>query len=170
LAEGAADIDSRMSEAEPSLDAAEVVSPRVDFYVLSEATSEASLRLACRLAEKAYRMGHRVHIHTDSADQARRLDQILWTFRAGSFLPHALVSEGAPSDYPIRIGWDPTDPQQGDVLINLSTAVAPFYATFQRVAELVGPSEAERLAGRDRYRFYRDRGHTPHSHQLSAAG
>jgi DNA polymerase-3 subunit chi len=159
-----------MSQPEPLPGSAQAAAPRVDFYVLSDPASEASLRLACRLAEKAHRMGLRVHVHSASAEQAHRLDDLLWTFRAGSFLPHALVSEGAPQDYPIRIGWDPADAQQGDLLINLATGVAPFYAGFQRVAELVGPSEAERAAGRDRYRFYRERGHTPHSHRLSAAG
>jgi DNA polymerase III subunit chi len=143
--------------------------PRVDFYILSDAAAEGSLRLACRLAEKAYAAGHRVHIHTDSQDQARRLDALLWTFRAGSFLPHSLLSEGAAEDYAIRVGWDPADVPSGDVLVTLAGAIPPFYEQFGRVVEVVGASEAERLAARGRYRAYRDRGHTPHSHHLSSA-
>ena len=46
---------------------------RVDFYVLAAADATARLRFACRLAEKAYRLGHRVHLHAGSPGQAAAL-------------------------------------------------------------------------------------------------
>jgi DNA polymerase-3 subunit chi len=143
--------------------------PRIDFYALSDATPEARLQLACRLVEKAYHLGHRVYVHVGTQERARRLDDLLWTFRAGSFLPHALLREAPTDDEPIWIGFDTEACPSGEVLVNLADAVPPFYGSFQRVVEVVGHSEAERLGARERYRIYRERGHSPHTHRLSSA-
>lgn len=67
---------------------------RVDFYVLAGPKPAARLRFACRLAEKAYRLDHRVHLQTGSAAEAEQLDELLWTFRQGSFVPHELAPPG----------------------------------------------------------------------------
>jgi DNA polymerase-3 subunit chi len=37
--------------------------------------------------------------------------------------------------------------------------VPPQFARFERLLEVVGNEEQELVAGRDRYRFYRDRGY-----------
>ena len=42
------------------------------------------------------------------------------------------------------------------------------FARYQRVAELVGPDDADRSAGRERFRFYRERGYEIHHHELPA--
>jgi DNA polymerase-3 subunit chi len=112
--------------------------PRIDFYALSDATPEARLQLACRLVEKAYHLGHRVYVHVGTQERARRLDDLLWTFRAGSFLPHALLREAPTDDEPIWIGFDTEACPSGEVLVNLADAVPPFYGSFQRVVEVVG--------------------------------
>ena len=65
---------------------------QVDFYILETAAAHEQLRTACRLAEKAWHKGHRVFIHTDSKETARSLDDMLWTYRQDSFVPHALFS------------------------------------------------------------------------------
>ena len=58
---------------------------RVDFYILSTSGELARQQFACRLAEKAYKLKHNVHIHVANQESARRLDDLLWTFRDGSF-------------------------------------------------------------------------------------
>ena len=45
------------------------------------------------------------------------------------------------------------------VLLNLGAAVPPQFARFERLLEVVGDTPDELAAGRDRYRFYRDRGY-----------
>ena len=37
---------------------------RIDFYVLRQSGDQARQLFACRLAEKAYKLEHTVHIHT----------------------------------------------------------------------------------------------------------
>ena len=52
-----------------------------------------------------------------------------------------------------------TAPNQTDRLFNLSFEVPPNFSRFTSVIEVVGQDEAERHAGRERVRFYKDRGY-----------
>ena len=141
--------------------------PQVDFYISPDNRPEARERLCCRLAEKAYRAGRRVYIHTASNAQAMRLDELLWTWRDGSFLPHALypAAEGDPS--PVLIGHRPEPPAENQVLINLADAPPPFAERFQRLLEPVAGDDHARTQARHRFRSYRERGYTLESHELS---
>jgi len=106
-----------------------------------------------------------VFIHAGSGAQLKQLDDLLWTFRSGSFLPHAVYRESGSRE-PVLLGEgiDPAD--EHDVLVNLSDAVPSFFSRFDRVAELVGGDEAARAAARERYRFYQDRGYSLETHKL----
>lgn len=130
--------------------------PKIDFYVLPDADADARDRLACRIAEKAYSLGHRVHIHTDSKDDALRLDTLLWTFRDRSFVPHE-IEPAAPDACAVSIGYGWTPPHC-EVLINLAPQAPVFFDRFARVTEIIFQTAEARDAGRERYRFYRERG------------
>lgn len=143
---------------------------KVDFYIL-EQQGEARNRFACRLAEKAWQQGNKVYIHTASAEQSQRLDELLWTFRAGSFVPHTLDNDNNADSTPIHIGHgdEPQGPQHHDqVLINLAPEVPLFFSRFERVAEVVDQDEEVRTQGRERFRFYRDRGYALENHSINA--
>ena len=62
---------------------------RVDFYILAQPDERERQLLACKLAEKAWRPDHSVYIHTRDPADAEHLYDLLWTFRDGSFVPHA---------------------------------------------------------------------------------
>src|SRR3569832_1017159 len=65
---------------------------RGDFYVLEESSTTARLRVACRLAEKAYLAAQTALVwHTD-AEELRTFDDMLWTFMDGSFVPHEMLT------------------------------------------------------------------------------
>lgn len=139
---------------------------RVDFYILEDSQGQARQRLACRLAEKAYALEHTIYIHTDDRQQAEQLDQLLWTFRDGSFIPHSLQDDKVTPQAAIVIGHDGGPEDHNQVLINLSQAVPPFFSCFERVAEVITGDEQARQAGRERFRFYRDRGYKINTHNL----
>lgn len=139
---------------------------RVDFYILPDENAAARDLLSCRLAEKACKMGHKVYLHTASEAHSRQLDELLWTFRAGSFLPHALSADAAQPPPPILIGSGGEAPPVHDVLINLAAAVPAFFSQFERVAEIVDQGAAAKQAGRERFRFYREHGCQPASHNI----
>ncbi|MDH3491877.1 MAG: DNA polymerase III subunit chi, partial [Gammaproteobacteria bacterium] len=80
---------------------------RVDFYVLERADERARQMLACKLAEKAYRLENTVYIHAKSRDDAEHLDALLWTFRDGSFVPHGLSGSNDEAEVsPVMIGYE----------------------------------------------------------------
>src|SRR5882724_9268561 len=65
---------------------------RVDFYILDESSAAARLKLACRLAEKAYLAAQTALVwHTD-AEELKAFDEMLWTFMDGSFVPHEMLT------------------------------------------------------------------------------
>ncbi len=141
---------------------------KVDFYVLEQHHHEARQRFACRLAEKAWQQGNRVYIHTGGAEQSQRLDELLWTFRLGSFIPHALDSDDSDETVAIHIGHGDEPRHHDQVLINLAPEVPLFFSRFERVADLVDQDEQTRQQGRQRFRFYRDRGYPLENHSISA--
>jgi DNA polymerase-3 subunit chi len=142
---------------------------QVDFYILENDSDEARLRLACRIVDKAMQRDQHVFIHATSDQEARQLDELLWTFSQGSFIPHRIVREelaAAPAE-PVLIGLNQAPaPGRWDVLINLATDVPDFFSRYERVAEVVDGNPVRRERSRERYRFYRDRGYKLNTHQV----
>jgi DNA polymerase III subunit chi len=142
---------------------------RIDFYILDRPAGEARLLYACRLAEKAVLQDYEVLINAASESESARLDALLWTFSQGSFLPHRLQGDGRSAEEGEQIvigcGQEPVDGRP-DLLINLSLGVPEFFSRFQRVAEVVGAEEENKAAGRQRFRYYRDRGYELQTHQV----
>ena len=123
------------------------------------------MRVACRVAEKAWLTGHRVYIATGSQAATRDMDQLLWTYRQDSFTPHGTYPEHAAEDLPILVGHV-DEPPAAQILINLTDTVPPFHERFERIAEFVAGDEQARQAARKRFRLYRDTGYDLHSHKL----
>ena len=144
--------------------------PRVDFYVLSDDVTDARLRYACRLAEKAVELGHRVFVRLNSPAEAERLDELLWTFNDRSFLPHAIWQEGdaAPhASVKILMGVAASPPTHRELLINLAEQLPGDLDSFERVAEIVDVDPERRRTSRERYKQYRERGCTLETHTLA---
>jgi DNA polymerase-3 subunit chi len=142
---------------------------QVDFYILESESDDARLQLACKIVDKATQLDHHVFIHSTSDDEARQLDDLLWTFSQGSFIPHRVV-RGEPGEPPLEavlIGVNqPPSPGRWDVLINLAASVPEFFSRYERVAEVVDANAIRREQSRERYRFYRDRGYKLNTHQV----
>jgi DNA polymerase-3 subunit chi len=142
---------------------------RIDFYVLPGAAVRDRQLTACRLAEKAYRLGHRVFVRTGSAQEEAMLDDLLWTFKQNSFVPHSRWPGAQEVPSPVLVGHIEAPETFSDVLVNLSESIPADYERFARVVEIVDDDEHCREAGRRRYRFYRDRGYAPATHRLSSS-
>jgi len=136
---------------------------KVDFYILQSGSREFT---ACKLIEKAFSLGHRIYVHTGSEDQLSKIDNLLWTFRAGSFIPHQLYQSDSSENSPVQLGTDKAPHIDSDVLINLAAEIPLFFSRFQRVAELVGSDEQAKALGREHFQFYRDRGYSLNTHRL----
>ena len=143
--------------------------PRVDFYVSEEAGDAARMRLACRIAEKACLARQKVLVWSDDPAALPRLDELLWTFGDGSFVPHDIVTTaGAVCEAPVALTTGALPKDHADVLINLGNAVPPFFETFARVAEFLDARPEVRAAGRERFKIYRAKAIEPATHNVGA--
>ncbi|KGD65572.1 DNA polymerase III subunit chi [Alcanivorax nanhaiticus] len=135
----------------------------VTFYLSNKAGDGVRQALAWRIADKALKQGRLVYIHCQNEAHARELDDAFWHTPKTGFLPHA-VHQDSPAPVILGHGSDPGD--HHDVLINLTDQVPDFASRFQRVAEMISGEENERQAGRQRFRFYRERGFPVTTHEL----
>ena len=139
---------------------------RIDFYILPDQDLDARHRFACRLSSKAIVSGTGVHLHSGDADHARALDELLWQYPDGRFLPHRVLEAQPVAEVaePITIGAS-TFSGADDLLINLAPDIPKFFGRFARVAEIV--VQCRRDEGRERYKWYRDRGYPLFHHELN---
>ena len=141
---------------------------RVDFYLSEEAGEGARLRLACRIAEKAYLAKQKVVVFSDDPTLIPKVDELLWTFGDGTFVPHDVVShDGAAMEAPVVLTAGPLPDGAADVLINLGAGVPPFFEKFGRVAEFLDARPDVRAAGRERFKSYRAKSIEPQTHNVT---
>jgi DNA polymerase-3 subunit chi len=87
------------------------------------------------------------------------LDDLLWTFRAGSFIPHEIYTGKLPDfEKVILIGSLDVPVNWQKTVINLSLNCPEEFDKFDRILELLDNSEITKIAGRDRYRQYQQSG------------
>ena len=145
-----------------------MATPQVDFYPLSAADRRSRLVAACRLAEKAYEAGFRVVVRTSSPAETAEVDELLWTFADGSFVPHGVwpADPEVAAYTPVLVGSASLPGSHRDVLINLAPDAPPELSAYARVCDVVGGDEDGRKAGRLRWRVYREAGCVPEAHPL----
>jgi DNA polymerase-3 subunit chi len=144
--------------------------PAVDFYVLAGNDARARLRLACRLAEKAYLSYPRVLVWSDDAAELASFDDLLWTFADRSFVPHELYRDDEQwREVPVLLSGPAQQLPSAsfDVLVNLGRTEPPASARPARIVEIIDADEARRQAGRTRFRAYRERGLAPVTHHIA---
>ncbi|WP_432743993.1 DNA polymerase III subunit chi [Methylobacter sp. G7] len=146
----------------------------VSFYILPTESLEDRYLFACKLIEKAYRSGCFCYVLADSAEQSQVMDDLLWTFRAGSFIPHRIYTGEQPdiakdgmyaAEKVILIGSLDAPEHWQKVLFNLSSHYPNFGAQTERILEILDNSETTKEAGRNRYRRYQQSGMTITTHK-----
>lgn len=142
--------------------------PDILFYVLASSSQHERQDFACKLIEKIYRSGKFCYVLTDNAEQAAQMNTLLWTFRAGSFVPHQLFQDHLPT-YPntILIGGKSIPKNWQKVIVNLSTHFPDTLTSAESILEILDNSEVSKQAGRERYRHYLQAGLpiTTHKHE-----
>lgn len=139
----------------------------VRFYVFPHADRDARLHLACQLCEKAQHAGQKTVLLCEDEKMRADLDTRLWTFRADSFVTHALPdSEHAP-EAAVLLLVPPERAQHADVIINLSLeARLDIPRGCTRAFEIVSQQSEVLDATRKRFAAYRERGLQPETHKL----
>jgi DNA polymerase-3 subunit chi len=139
----------------------------VSFYLLSSDLLLERYLFACKLIEKAYRNGQFCYILTDNDEQSQLLDDLLWTFRAGSFIPHEIYTGQAPSiDKVILIGSINAPMHSQELLFNLSSKYPENISKTKRILEILDTCEVTKVAARSRYRQYQQAGLNVKTHNI----
>jgi DNA polymerase-3 subunit chi len=123
-------------------------------------------RVVAKLVAKAFAQHGSVRVLTRDAESTEALDRMLWIQPAIGFLPHCRVGSRLAGDTPIWVDHLLEHQGPAAVLINLHDTPPPFFSRFERLAEVVGVDEAGAVAGREKYRFYRERGYELRTHNL----
>ena len=125
------------------------------------------LGYVCRLLRKALTTQARVVV-TGPDPVLRALDVQLWTFAPLAFVPHCMAD--APPRLlrasPIVLAEAAHQGPHQQVLVNLGESVPGGFERFERLIEVVGLEDADRLGARQRWRHYADRGYAIRRHDL----
>ncbi len=121
------------------------------------------LAYACRLARKAYG-GDNALVVLAEPRRLAAFDEQLWTFAPLEFVPHCMANNPIAQDTPVVLTSNLDDAPHHQVLVNLGAPVSAQFARFERLIEIVGSEEDKLASGRERFRFYRDRGYAIETH------
>jgi DNA polymerase-3 subunit chi len=136
---------------------------KVDFYT----GSTDKLRTACQLCHKAMQNGMRTVISSPDSSTNDALDKLLWHYPAASFIPHCRSDAGEAVQMPVILNQGGDRFPHHDLLISLHNECVPFFSRFERVIEIIGNDNEDSHMGRERFKFYRDRGYELRHFDLS---
>jgi len=138
---------------------------QVDFYLLGE-SSPGAAKLACRLALMALERNQKIFIVTATEASGQQLDELMWQYPEGRFIPHARTGDQDYEKAPVNIGTL-ASLNPADVVINLCPDAVPQPKRFCRVLEIVPCADDEKEASRVKFRTYRDLGLNPQTHEIN---
>jgi DNA polymerase-3 subunit chi len=128
---------------------------RIDFYRYAED----KVAFACRLAAKAHEKSSRLVVYASDRATLERFDRELWTFHPTRFVPHCFLGSRLAAETPVILASSGDALPHHDVLMNLDDEWPPFFATFERLLEIVSTDEDDKNRARARYVFYNKRGY-----------
>ncbi|MBU2546726.1 MAG: DNA polymerase III subunit chi [Pseudomonadota bacterium] len=129
----------------------------ISFYLIPEPSLEGKLRFACRLIEKIYTQ-HQIYVQTSSVAIATQLNDMLWTFRDISFVPHELFDSTKKQNAPVQIGHHAQCPEQTNIVLNLTEQLPIEQASVTRIIEIVGTDETDKIQSREKFKQYKESG------------
>ncbi|HEY0660630.1 MAG TPA: DNA polymerase III subunit chi [Lysobacter sp.] len=132
--------------------------PRADFYLIQkERFREEPLLLVCELARKAHDANLSTLVLARDAEQAERLDDLLWSFDPDAYIPHQIAGADIDEEEAAVLIAEPgTDAPMRPLVINLRDDAVE--GTFDRVLEVVPADETARGPLRERWKQYQSRG------------
>ncbi len=120
-------------------------------------------RILCDLAEEFYLAGQRVLVMVQNDNQGVTLDQFMWTWKKGAFVPHVYENGSVEChDEPVVIVAGEENPNGAQVLLMGVQCSLEFIRHFQHVIDFAETfDEASLEESRERFRSYREHGLNP---------
>ena len=113
--------------------------------------------------------GRKVVVYAPLAEDRERLDQLLWSSPPTAFVPHCDAGSPLAGETPILLASSLEGTPHDECLINLSDSIPPGFARFEHLVEVVSTADRDRIPGRERFRFYRERGYPLDAQDVSGA-
>jgi DNA polymerase III subunit chi len=111
--------------------------------------------------------GRQVLVYVPVGEYCEQLDRLLWTYPATGFAPHCRAKDKLATETPIILAADLDTPPHDGCLLNLSNEIPPGFSRFQHLIEIISVEDEDRLPGRERFRFYRERGYPLENRDIS---
>ena len=130
----------------------------IRFYHMTRKTLERALP---ELLAKALERYPHILVKTADAEQAALLDQELWTYDHGSFMPHSAAAHDFAAEQPVFLTPEDINPNRAKMLVLTGGATAENVADFELCCELFDNNDADAVnAARARWPVYKAAGHS----------
>ncbi|MDP2826424.1 MAG: DNA polymerase III subunit chi [Sulfuritalea sp.] len=111
--------------------------------------------------------GTPILVYAPAGERSEQLDRLLWTHPATGFTAHCRAEDKLARESPIVIASGLDNPLHDGCLLNLSDEIPPGFSRFQQLVEIISITDGDRLPGRERFRFYRERGYPLEDQDIS---
>lgn len=139
--------------------------PRADFYLIAKPRFlDEPLKLVCELARKSYDANLWTLVLARDAEQAERIDALLWEMDDDAYIPHQIAGDEEDELTPVLIATPDVDTPARALVINLRDA--PFDGPCERILEVVPADESAREPLRERWKQYKARGYDVNKHDM----
>lgn len=140
----------------------------IGFYHLVRSPLETALP---KLLEKVLQSGARAVVMAGSEERVESLASLLWTYHPNSFLPHGTARDGKAEQQPIWLTERDENPNGATILVLTDGASSDAVAGYARCLEIFDGGDAEAVnRARERWRGYKDAGHTVAYFQQTESG
>jgi DNA polymerase-3 subunit chi len=129
----------------------------VRFYHLERSSLDQVLP---QLLTKALQTGQKILVKAPDANEVERLNEHLWTYDPGSFIPHGSAKDGFTTDQSVFLTQDDENPNGASILFLTHDLESPQISSYQLVCEIFdGRNEDSLSAARTRWKTYKQDGH-----------
>jgi len=128
---------------------------QVTFLELKVANKD---KVACDILEKLFINGRRIIVYASESKHTHLLDNLLWTWKQDSFIPHAVMDDSAEDPIePVLLTSNMPSGNETDVLVLYDPLHADLLAEYKTVIDFAEVYHQEKLLeSRKRYKTLRD--------------
>ena len=119
-----------------------------------------------KLSEKTIKMRRKACIATRDIAHSKAVSKYLWTHDPTKFIPHSVDPEDLNDQLTaLELRYDDTSSHL-DILINLTEKKLSQFSSFHRLVEIITKNKGSIDMGRQRFKWYRDRGYDIKVHKM----
>ena len=130
------------------------------FTILDSLTTDTAYQECCALVESLLEKKENISVQLINQAEAEVLDELMWTFKPESFIPHKLIGCGEPTRSLVTLGWLEKPAPRASIFINVSQHPPAQRITARAVYEFILANEPDLANARQRYRSYQQLGFT----------